>query len=180
MSPQRTWEEARELLDASRGVPPLAERQRAGLSGTLAGPVAPDRCRSCGIDAATMERRGYPLERHIECDEWDQHTPASPIVVLCHPCARRLIEPHPRLYVPLSSDKPWPGCMPICADCCHRDGVRCAHPMAKANGGTGVLLNFGGKRPTAVHYCFSTRHGRSGRWDQIYPPVLACRQKETT
>lgn len=162
-------------------VPPLAERERPGLSETLTGPKAPDRCQACGAgprpprtDVDLVAQRFSPLPRWLECDAWDQKT--HTVVVLCEPCGTRLIDPHPRLYHPLPADQPHPGCMPICLDCTHREGVRCTHPQAKANRGTGVMLHFR-TPPAQMHLC-GTRNGRRfGEWRTIYAPVEACRQK---
>ena len=135
------------------------------LSGQLTGPRSPAVCQSCGGDAE--------LARWREHDEGDR--PTSVMVVLCKKCANRLIEKHPRLYAELYPNDPHPGCMAICLDCRHRDGTRCAHPDAKANGGTGVMLSIA--TPHKVHLCRSPR--RLSGWTTIWrSPASACRQKE--
>lgn len=164
-------------------VPPLAERERPGLSATLAGPVAPDRCQSCGAGEPpvttdvdrVLERQGcLRLERWIECDAWDRDTPT--VVVLCARCSARLIERHPRLYKALGPDTPHPGCMRICLDCRLRDGTRCTHPDAKANGGPGVRLGFD-RPPVRGHVCGRGRGGIGCRDLVLYGRVTRCRQK---
>ena len=182
----------------SARVPPLAERSQPGLSETLRGPVAPDRCQGCGADpdaAVVQLRRRYgekrwkdvataraltgnspaALRRWIECDAWDRKT--STVVVLCPDCSDAFIEPHPRLYHPLSSDAPHPGCMSICVDCVHRDGTRCTNPRAKANGGPGVMLHFDSKPSTYI--ACGTQGGHRTSWRGVsYGRITACRQKE--
>lgn len=114
--------------------PSLAERRKPGLSRTLPFPRHPDSCQACGQTAAG-ERT---LERWRECDEWDK--PTRRIVVLCAPCARRLIRPHARLYIALSPNEPHTGTMPLCLECRWRRGCDCANPLARVNGGAGVPL----------------------------------------
>lgn len=130
-------------------VPPLAEREKPGLSVTLTGPIAPDRCRACGAPHVAA----VPLARWVECDAWDR--PTTTVVVLCRRCSDRLIEPHARLYHPLGKREPHAGAMSVCLQCAHRAGTSCRSPLAKFNGGPG--LDYGwkdGKRPeTVVAYC---------------------------
>jgi len=104
------------------------------LSEDLPGPRHPQLCQACG---AGPERE---LQRWMEHDEQDR--PERVLVVLCPPCARRIIEPHPRLYELLDVFRPWPGAMDLCCDCRHRDGLQCRHPDLKANGGPGLELKF--------------------------------------
>lgn len=166
-------------------VPPLAERLEPGLSETLTGPKDPRRCQACGFevgpprnDVERVVRFHAYLSRWIECDAWDRHDENSPVVVLCEPCSKKLIESHPRLYVDLWPDTPRPGCMPICVDCTHRSGVSCTHPRAKANGGEAVLLKFK-HPPTRAHLCYQAKGGgRRGETRWMFSPVEACRQKE--
>lgn len=140
------------------------------LSETLPNDRHPDRCQACGADA----RLGAELTRWQEHDQDDAPEPI--VVVLCVPCAKRLIEKHPRLYRELHAHEPVPGSMPICVACGWRDGVRCTHPDAKANGGGGLRLTY--PRPTPYFW-----HGRSGpkggrrtggRGVVYHGPVTAC------
>jgi len=169
-------------MSAAPKVPPLAACEQPGLSETLTGPVAPDRCQSCGAappDIAgdvdyVLKRQGYArLERWVECDPSDQ--PTAVVVVLCARCSKRLIDAHPRLYIALSPDEPRPGCMTFCLECAHREGTRCTHPDAKANGGTGVRLGFDHK-PSRMHVC-GGRRGGGCRVVTVYGRVTRCRQK---
>lgn len=104
------------------------------LSETLRFEKHPESCQSCGRGTAT----GDKVSRHVECDHLDQPTPV--IVVLCEPCAKRIIEPHPRLYLRQDDNKPIPGAMVLCSDCRHREKLRCTHPSLKANGGPGLSI----------------------------------------
>jgi hypothetical protein len=135
------------------------------LSETLPGPVTPDRCQSCGAWGDT--------DRWREHDEHDQPTPV--VVVLCRPCSDKIIEPHPRLYARLQGNEPHAGAMPLCLDCQHRDGTRCAHPGARANGGPGIEIYI--KQPYRVHVCRSPR--RLSGWETLWPaPAQGCSGKE--
>jgi hypothetical protein len=128
-------------------VPPLAERQRPGLSETLTGPKHPEQCQSCG---------GPATERWIECDPWDQ--PTHTLIVLCEDCEERLIEPHPRLYRELEHNAPWPGAMALCVNCRHREGITCRCPLARWNGGPGMAVTCA--KPVVYHWCGRSKGGR--------------------
>lgn len=139
------------------------------LSETLVEPKHPHVCQCCGAGPS-----GLKLERWQECDQGDRPTPV--VVVLCVACSGVLIEPHPRLYRRLQANEPLPGSMTLCVGCRHRDGVRCAHPDAKANGGGGVILTLA--RPIDAFVCRRGKGQRSG-WERIWPgPVTACKQRE--
>ena len=149
-------------------VPPLSERQQPGLSETLTRDKCAIICQSCGVPQVERE-----LQRWRECDAWDQ--PTRTIVVLCDRCAKRLIDPHPRLYRALDLHEPAPGCMLLCVGCAHRSGNDCTHPNLKANGGSGLSLTQA--EPVVMHLCVSPR-SQSG-FHTIYPhPVSACSGRE--
>lgn len=151
-------------------VPPLAVRRQPGLSRTLTGPRIPSRCQSCGATGMAAK-----LERWIECDEWDQ--PTHVVVVLCGPCARRLIDPHHRLYHPLWPNEPHPGAMGICVKCRHRRGTACGHPDARENGGAGVTVEI--DPPAIAHLCIAGPNGRRGETRRIYSsPARGCSGRE--
>lgn len=142
-------------------MPPLSERQKPPLSVTLdpsaqlfPWEIHPNVCQSCG-------EKGVLLHRWRECDEYDK--PTMTVVVLCVRCEKKLIEPHPRLYIPLDMYAPFPGIMRICLDCPRRSGVSCTSPLAKHNGGRGVRIT--GPRPTQAH--IKAGGGRGG-WIKIY------------
>ena len=135
--------------------PPLAERERPGLTVTLTGPRDLEHCHSCGRPGTLEAGERDELLRWIECDPWDRHDHASPIVVLCPPCGSRLIEPHPRLYVQLLPCEPRAGAIPLCIGCRHLDGVRCASPLARINGGPGMSIK--APKPMMAHVCRSPR-----------------------
>lgn len=94
-------------------------------------PARPDQCRACGCPADLTHWR--------ECDEDD--APGPVVVTLCQPCADRIVGPHPRLYVELAHREPFPASMLLCLNCRHRDGGRCACPMARFNGGPGMKID---------------------------------------
>lgn len=145
-------------------VPPLAERQKAPLSATLPYVPHPNHCQSCGEHESAdplktllnTSGRIVPFTRWRECDEWDK--PTMTIVILCPKCSKKLIDPHPRLYVPLELFQPFPGVMDICATCSFRSGVTCHSPIAKHNGGTGMKIE--APEPVVAHV--NRGRGRSG------------------
>ncbi len=124
------------------------------LSETLTGPRHPQRCQCCGCDET--------LTRWIECDRADEPTHVA--VVLCRPCGHRLIEPHPRLYIATESAVPIPGCMALCVDCRHRDGVVCLHPGQKRLGGQGLAIHC--PQPIGI----ACSRGKGGGCRRLYSP----------
>lgn len=138
------------------------------LSEELAGPRRPDRCQSCGSEC--------DLDRWVEHD--DDDTPEAIVVVLCLACSDRLIESHPRLYDDLHRNHPWPGCMGLCVNCRHRDGVRCDHPDLKANGGPGLGLVL--PRPSVIFWDGTDESGNHvGKIETRYPePCRECKGRE--
>jgi hypothetical protein len=104
------------------------------------------------------------LERWQEAGEFDE--PGAVIVLLCEPCARRLIVPHPRLYRCLALFKPYPGAEKFCLDCRHRRELECGHPDLMRNGGKGLALT----GPSPLLACV-----RPGGLKTIYPgPPTSC------
>lgn len=141
----------------------------------------PGRCNACGVEGNDMLVGGNlsatpSLTTWQECDRDDR--PEARYVLLCRPCGERLIDPHPRLYRALPRFTPAPGAMPICGDCAHRDGCRCASPSARYNGGEGILIH--GPAPSTVHVLRADEKGRRcGSWEQWYPgPSTRCTGKE--
>lgn len=150
---------------------PLATRQAwPKLSADLAYPRSPVSCQSCGqVDDSDV----CALERWIECDEWDR--PTKTLVVICSPCARRIIGPHPRLYMQVDAREPRPGSFPLCGDCQFRTDLRCSHPRAKANGGPGVEVTV--RPPTRAHLNYG---GGRGKFTNLWPEwPTACTQRRT-
>jgi hypothetical protein len=145
-------------------VPPLAERQRPGLSVTLTGPVHPNVCQSC---AGLGQVRGMRYWR--ECDEWDKPTPT--VVALCPTCSDRLITPHARLYVAIDHNEPVPGVMALCSLCRHRAGTRCT--LARVHGGPGVIVT--AAKPTVMFIC---GRGIGGALRHYPRPASACSGRE--
>jgi hypothetical protein len=144
-------------------IPPLAARQLPGLSQTLHFFPHPEECQSCGSAGE--------LTRWRECDEWDK--PTMVVVVLCQKCSRKLIEPHPRLYHQLQEAEPFPGSMQICLDCPMRDGISCKSPLAKHNGGPGMLID--GARGFAGFFC----GGPNAGYRRLYSsPPTSCAGKD--
>lgn len=129
----------------------------------------PGVCQSCGARADL----GAELKRWREHD--DQDRPTLTIVVLCDRC-ERIVAPHPRLYDPLDQHAPDPGSMPVCVDCRHRDGLRCLHPDATANGGPGVDLRY--PTPHGAHILFGGRGQRRGDVVTLYLGPVECMGRE--
>lgn len=105
----------------------------------LANGLGASACMQCG----TAGELGEELAGWLEHDDADR--PTAVAVVLCTPCADRIIEKHPRLYRRLDRHEPFPGVMPTCAGCVHqrhpaRATSNCAHPDLKANGGAGLRM----------------------------------------
>lgn len=107
----------------------------------LPGTKHPYICQCCGGSAQAGLGNGI---LRLSIDRWQEHDhndrKEHRLVVLCNVCSARIVKPHPRLYEKLQPAHPWPGCMALCLDCSHRDGVSCSHPNSKANGGPGVML----------------------------------------
>jgi len=129
---------------------------RPRLSETLRPIEFPHRCQRCGA----YER----LTTWQECDARDR--PEVCHVVLCEPCADRVVKPHPRMYRRLAPNAPACGVMSICEGCQHRDGSRCRSPRAKANGGEGLQFPGG----AAVHVQRTGPGGRGRRcgWEHWF------------
>lgn len=138
------------------------------LTETLTGPKSPDACQACGANRSPGD---LALTHWLECDDNDQKEPK--LVVLCKPCADRLIEPHPRLYHQLSTHEPFPGGMELCLACKHRDGVRCTNPDAQINGGPGLKIKAPG---SYAHVCRTPR--RLSGWAYLGGPATECSGRE--
>jgi len=134
------------------------------LTETLGGPIAPNRCQSCG---RCHEERNA-LARFQECDDRDQGEQL--VVVLCRLCSERLVEKHPRLYRQLEDARPWPGCMGVCLSCRHREGVTCTSPASEFNGGAGHTFE---PKPQLAHIRCTRRYSGS-RWICIGKRVERC------
>lgn len=132
---------------------------------------SPEHCAKCG--------EPHDPRTHItwqECDDLDRPVPRY--VILCSECSDKLIEPHPRLYIPLERDVPVPGAVGLCTSCVHRDKLRCTHPGTTFNGGTGLEMI--GPKPSRVHVYRRGGHHRSG-WIDVYPgPPTHCTGRETS
>lgn len=128
------------------------------LSQSLRGTRAPGSCQACS---------GTPSD----VDAWEEHDESDRregiAVLLCLPCSKRLIDPHPRLYRRVQAREPFPGLMDLCTGCRYRSGVDCGHPDLKRNGGAGLVITF--PQPVNVHV--NRGRGRSG-WENLYmaPP----------
>lgn len=138
------------------------------LSQSLGGPRAPGVCQACSATPADVDA----WEEHDELDRRE-----GIVVLLCLPCSKRLIEPHPRLYRRLQPLEPFPGLMELCAGCRYRDGVDCRHPDLKRNGGTGLQVTY--PPPTAAFVTRQTKSGRRCSREEIYTgPATACVGRE--
>jgi hypothetical protein len=139
----------------------------------------PGLCGNCGEAEVKPDDAGPSwLPSHIVWQEHDwRDKPEMRFVELCRPCGDKLIEPHRRLYAPLNPYTPAAGAMALCVDCVHRDGLRCASPLASFNGGAGILVT--GPKPSRVGGSGRGKGARSG-WESIYRgPTTHCTGKET-
>lgn len=144
------------------------------LSEDAGHPKTPLACQCCGQD--------FDVELWIECDEADRETTVA--ITVCDCCARKHINPHPRLYRVLEHNRPFPGAMNVCIECPHRDGMRCASPLLKANGGPGLPIR--AAKPSPIFMCGGknsgllmdygltppTCDGRPLREDEVKAPTL--------
>lgn len=152
------------------------------LTESLAPPMFaadPWHCQSCGVMGAIDQSNEPPLyagpldplSAWQEHDEDDQ--PEARAVVLCEPCADRIIEPHPRLYRRLERYEPLAGLMAICAECIFRAGTRCTSPQARINGGGGIEIIH--PKPSHTHICGRGRKGPCCQTITLYHgPAVAC------
>ena len=88
-------------------------------------------CAGCGF-----VREHVP--RWQEHDHFDK--PEMRVVCLCKRCAKRMVGPHPRLYRELELFEPMPGAMQVCIGCRWLERVACKCPLAKHNGGAGMVI----------------------------------------
>jgi hypothetical protein len=100
------------------------------------------RCNLCTEDCFSN-----PLIAYREHDEHDWPMPGNERLLFLgyehEECERKMLA-HARLYEP---DAGAPGAFPrLCGPCAFRNGLACAHPALKANGGQGlrVVLEGGG------------------------------------
>lgn len=142
----------------------------APLSQTLPFRDHADCCQECGL----TEYGGKTLFYWQECDEQDK--PTAVAIRLCEQCENELIPGHERLYVEIQSGQPFPGVMPVCADCRFRQVHRCTSPLLKANGGPGLPLNF--PQPVPVHIDRTVKGRRVGVWAKMWKGPVICRGKE--
>lgn len=123
-------------------------------------------CQACG--GVLGEGRCNNLRKWIECDGKDQ--PTDTLVILCDPCGKKLIDPHPRLYHAVYGDKPIPGAIHnLCASCGFRRGLTCTHKDLTVNGGAG--LNIKTKKLGTAHLYFG---GGKGAWIEQWAPAAGC------
>ena len=130
-------------------------------------------CQACGV---VHNPHGRALHRWLEHDTDDQPEPVC--VVLCDPCATRLIDPHPRLYRRMQHHEPLPGAMPICADCRHRADLACRNPDAAINGGPGLSYTLPPPIRAFVDRTDANVRRRGGCEAVYVGPVSGCAGKE--
>lgn len=123
-------------------------------------------CERCGAPGKLFGRQvgdAEPLGLEVwqECDERDRRTPVA--VVLCPPCGKKVVPPHPRLYHREWEHAPIPGVMELCRACPFRAGYRCTHPDLTTNGGPGLEIQY--PTPGKVHLNYG--RGR-GEWRTIW------------
>lgn len=165
--PKKTHPE--KWIPATHGPMPRLSCELLFVLAEMASPL--ERCQACGLAHEKMQV-------WMEHDERD--LPDDTYVVLCAPCADKLISPHPRFYSYVMENTPAPGAMPLCGPCVHRVGSNCYHPDAKRNEGPGVTLTV---RKAILYHLdggFGPRGSRAGMVVKAYPePVESCAQRET-
>jgi hypothetical protein len=119
-------------------------------------------CQSCGRMLTEELRRVWE-----ECDAADQ--PEGIAVVLCKACSNQLIEAHPRLYHWVRNNAPFPGAMPLCADCSFQKNLACVHPKLHRNGGSGLEIQVG-----EISRAFVDGAHHRGLVALYLTPVVAC------
>lgn len=139
-------------------VPPLAEREKPGLSVTLPFPRSLDTCQSCGLIADPSD--SVALQKWQEADPFDRFTTggAQPVlVILCPTCSKMIIDPAARLYRRIDQWHPIPGAMELCHGCRFQKNLQCTHVWLKANGGNGLMIRF--PKPGYAHFNFGGGRG---------------------
>lgn len=128
-------------------------------------------------EATRCNRCGRTLPGAHDLQIWQEHDeldrPQAIFVVLCKPCADRVVEPHARLYRLVLGNEPCPGVMDQCSACTHRHELRCRCPDMLANGGPGVAF----AAPDGwVHIQMAGPggRGRRGRTERHWDAVPAC------
>lgn len=152
------------------------------LSQTLRGPRDLQHCQACGT-RGQLPGAEPPALLAVELQVWrehdDQDKPEPLFLVLCGDCAGRRIEKHPRLYAEVDFRSPEPGVMPVCVLCRHREGFRCANPIAKANGGPGLRLDFPTPLEGFIDYSTGPKGGRrAGHRFVSYRGPVTCAGRE--
>lgn len=154
------------------------------LSVTLPCPRVAGSCQGCGRTKEQIGEAGVDLLLWIECDDFDQPTQPRVYVQLCTACdgvdengeplpasekqpgriQRKggLIDRHPRLYERAIHNSPTLGAMDICVGCAWSQELRCACPMAKANGGDGMLIQM--SQPQVMFLDGTDKSGRRIGW----------------
>lgn len=161
-------------------VPPIADRQKPGLSETL-GPAPRHRhiCASCGVDDRDEDLLGdntrEPHKFWQECDPFDKPIVPARVITLCGRCSKALIDPHPRLYIAVDPNQPLPGAMEMCVDCVLRQGMACMSPNLKSNGGQGMLVTF----PAPIRAFLCGGRGASGHHVQYTGAPSKCADRRT-
>ncbi len=90
-------------------------------------------CWLCGLPA-------FHMRRLRECDDNDKPRPGDDALIYVgaeHDACNLLLEEHPRLYL---DEQGAPGQFGICAPCDSRQGLTCASPFLKKNGGPGLTV----------------------------------------
>lgn len=132
-------------------------------------PLAWEECERCHARGELFSSRPDGLEVWREHD--DQDKPTSVAIVLCPPCGRKLVPPHPRLYSREWPHAPIPGVMELCRGCTHREGYRCTSPLLLSRGGPGLEIQY----PAPVRAHIDYGRPRRGEWIQLWQgPPTAC------
>jgi hypothetical protein len=162
------------------------------MSQTLPGPRAAGICQGCGRTKEQLSEAGADLVLWVECDDADQPTEPRVYVQLCTACdgasiddeilpagqrqpgrksKQSLIDAHPRLYKKAIRNSPTLGAMALCMGCKWERELRCTCPMAKGNGGDGMLISM--SQPSVMFMDGTDKAGRRVGWKSTtysHPP----------
>lgn len=161
-------------LDVAGGMPRVAAE--------LPHSPALNRCQHCGFIpewTGDLRRGAIALDKKIDgttvvvLERWQEHDekdrPEGLVVILCHRCSEKIIEPHARLYRQLYPMEPFPGAHGICVGCVNRmtgvgGGLGCT--VAKMNGGQGLSLR--GPKQIRAHLCFRGKNRNQSGWRTLW------------
>ena len=122
-------------------------------------------CQACGS-------KGRHVQIWQECNEMGNPIGGLQLeyvfVALCKDCARKIIPDQVRKYEPWIENRPYPGIVPMCAECKFHNEMVCSTPRLRRLGGQGFLI-----RHQLPHDIYPD--GANGRPMQVFPqPAYTC------